>query len=271
MIGVLLILGVLLFMKMSKGSDAEPATPPPANHRGHGHRNRAGAVSADGAPAPADSPPAAAARRPSPPRRPAPTASSGTVSPEALVPGPGLPRRGRPAPGSAATPSSLSDRRARLDRRRPRARTSVGAISRGSGVSPSSCAPASKVAALFPDHPGRRRRAGCRPSIVRCDPTGKDGGPTAPQATVSYGFRDSLSVRAGRRQTPSTTGATTTCPYHPGLRSHSGTRGAARLPASGPRACRRSRAGSRPPSGPHRSRPVPPARCRPARRPGPPA
>ena len=96
-IALLLVGGVLLFMKMSKSADtgATGATTDPAAANAATATGGAGAVSADGV-VPTAATGATAAAPVTPTAAPiAPTAAGGTVSPEALVPGrdPDIPRK----------------------------------------------------------------------------------------------------------------------------------------------------------------------------------
>lgn len=209
-IAVLLIGGVLLFMKMSKSADTgavttDPAATTAATSTGTG----AGAVSADGAPATAGAVPATGTPTAAPTVGAvpvAPTAATGTVSPEALVPGPGLPRdvaqafaRGNAVVLLIVKSGSTDD---------DLVRRSVNGVSKP-GVSVF-VAPASKIArySRIAQGVGVSRV----PALIVIRP--RKAGGDAPQATVSYGFRDSQSVIQAVEDALYT--GRDDVPYHPG-------------------------------------------------------
>jgi hypothetical protein len=201
-IALLLVGGVLLFMKMSKGADtgAATATDPAATAA----TSAPGAVSADGVvPAPATG----AAAPVTPTAAPiAPTAASGTVSPEALVPGPGLPRDVAQAFARGNAVVLLIVKQGSTDD--DLVRSSVGAIS-GPGVSVF-VASASNVARYSRITQGVGLSRVPALIVVRPRKVGGD----APQATVSYGFRDSQSIVQAVEDALYT--GRDDVPYHPG-------------------------------------------------------
>jgi len=207
-IALLLVGGVLLFMKMSKSADtgATGATTDPAAATAATATGGAGAVTADGV-VPTAATGATAGAPVTPTAAPlAPTAAGGTVSPEALVPGPGLPRdvaqafaRGNAVVLLIAKPGSTDD---------DLVRSSVGAISR-SGVSVF-VASASNVARYSRITQGVGLSRVPALIVVRPRKVGGD----APQATVSYGFRDSQSIVQAVEDALYT--GRDDVPYHPG-------------------------------------------------------
>jgi hypothetical protein len=203
-IAFLLVGGVLLFMKMSKSADTGAATTEttdPAAATAAATGTGAGAVSADGV-----VPTAATGAAVTPTAAPiAPTAAT-AVSPEALVPGPGLPRdvaqafaRGNAVVLLIVKPGSTDDEMVR---------DSVGAISR-SGVSVFVTS-ARNVARYSRITQGVGLTRVPALIVVRPRKVGGD----APEATVSYGFRDSQSIVQAVEDALYT--GRDDVPYHPG-------------------------------------------------------
>jgi hypothetical protein len=206
-IAFLLIAGVLLFMKMSKSADtgaattetADPAATATATGTG------AGAVSADGS-VPTAAPGATTGAPITPTAAPiAPTAAT-AVSPEALVPGPGLPgdvvqafRRGDAVVLLIVKPGSTDD---------DLVRDSVGAISRsGVSVFVTSARNVARYSRIT-QGVGLSRV----PALIVVRP--RNAGGDAPEATVSYGFRDSQSIVQAVEDALYT--GPDDVPYHPG-------------------------------------------------------
>jgi len=183
--GFLLVVGLFLMMKMGKGEEA----PPPATAPVAGSSASAGTTSptTTGAPAATSSTSTAGAAAVAlPTTGAAVTPTPTTVSPDALVPGPGLPapvikawNHGDAVVLLIVRPKGTDDR---LVRR------SVESLSEP-GVAVF-VAPANRVArySRITQGVGVSRA----PALVVVRPKRLSGG--TPQATVSYGFRDSQSV-----------------------------------------------------------------------------
>jgi hypothetical protein len=182
---VLLIAGVLLFMKMSAKPEAVPA-----GAAAVGAADATGAAGtgagAGATAAPGTTPTAAPAAGTTATALPSVPTSSGTVSPQALVAGPGLPADVASAlkQGNALVLLIVKDGATDDDL----VRDSVSQISR-SGVSVF-VAPASEVARFSRITQG----AGVNrvPALIVVRPRSVSG--KTPEATVSYGFRSTASV-----------------------------------------------------------------------------
>jgi hypothetical protein len=186
---VLLIAGVLLFMKMSSKPEATPTDPTAAAATGVAPATGtgAGAAPTDPAAAAATAPGAVpAATGAAPTAVPSVPTASGTVSPEALIPGPGLPAdvARAYARGNAVVLLIVKDGATDDEL----VRDSVNQISRSGVVV--FVAPASDVARYSRITQG----AGVNrvPALVVVRPRRVAG--DVPQATVSYGFRSTASV-----------------------------------------------------------------------------
>ena len=177
--GLLLVAALMVFMGPLKKKE-EPVTTAPA----------VGATASDvvpGGTAPASGDPAAAAATAAAPITSSPTApNTGTVSPEALVPGPGLPREVAQAWARGQAIVLLIVKEGARDDEL--VRSSVNSLSEP-GVSVF-VAPASKVSrySRITQGVGVNRV----PALVVVRPRSVSG--STPQAIVSYGFRDSQSV-----------------------------------------------------------------------------
>lgn len=207
---VLAILGVFMFMRMSGGTETGTSAGQPAPATGTG----AGAVPADGTTPPAVAPPAVgapvtgatAATGTGASLPAAPAASATTVTPQALVPGPGLPAdvaqafaRGDAVVLLIEKPGSTDD---------DLVRRAVRGVSRP-GVSVF-VAPASKVARYSRITQGVGLSRVPALIVVRPRKVGGD----APQAMVSYGFRSAQSVVQAVRD--ALYDGSDDVPYHPG-------------------------------------------------------
>ncbi len=204
-IGFLLIAGVLLFMKMSKGPEPVATTDPAATEAAAVTGTGAGAVSADGAPVPGATAAPTAAAPTTGAVAVAPTAS-GTVSPEALIPGPGLPRDVAQAYARGNAIVLLIVKEGSTDDEL--VKDSVNRLSKP-GVS-IFVAPASKIARYSRIAQGAGVNRTPALVVVRPRRTGGD----APEAIVSYGFRDSQSVVQAVEDALYT--GRDDAPYHPG-------------------------------------------------------
>jgi hypothetical protein len=181
--GLLLVVGLFLVMRMGKKEEA----PPPATAPVAGSSVSTGATSASTAGASSAMSPTAGATAAAPVTTGATvTASPTTVSPDALVPGPGLPRPVISAWNHGDAVVLLIAKGGATDDRL--VRSSVEALSEP-GV------------AVFVADAGRIARysritqgvgVDRVPALVVVRPKRLSGG--TPQATVSYGFRDSQSV-----------------------------------------------------------------------------
>lgn len=190
LIAVLILAGFVMFKKMNSSSEPDPG---------------AAAVGASGAgietgtatPAPAIGDPAAAAATASSTPAPTPAATataatstpttSGTVSPEALIPGPGLPRDVVKAFARGDAVVLLFVKQGSVDD--DKVRSSVSALSGKPGVSVF-VAPAGKIArySRITQAVGVNRV----PALVVIRPRRVSG--ATPEAVVSYGFRGPKSV-----------------------------------------------------------------------------
>jgi hypothetical protein len=180
----LLIAGVLLFMKMSAKPEAGPTDPTALSATGvPATGTGAGAAPTDPAAAAATGAVPAAGTAAAVPSVPT---ASGTVSPEALIPGPGLPADVAQAYARGNAVVLLIVKDGATDDEL--VRNSVNQISR-SGVAVF-VAPASDVARYSRITQG----AGVNrvPALVVVRPRRVGG--DVPQATVSYGFRSTASV-----------------------------------------------------------------------------
>jgi hypothetical protein len=186
----LLVAGVLLFMKMSSQSGGAAGAPAPTTGASAAPATGTGAgavpstdpaAAATGAAAPTGAAPAA-----TPTAVPAVPASSGTVSPQALIPGPGLPAdvARAYAQGNAIVLLIVKDGATDDEL----VRDSVSQISR-SGVAVFVAA-AKDVARYSRIAQGAGVSRVPALVVVRPRRTGGD----VPQATVSYGFRSTASV-----------------------------------------------------------------------------
>ena len=206
LIAFMLLAGVLLFMKMSKKEEAVPAGGVPAASTADATGAAGTGAGAAPATAPVTTPTVAPAAGTTAAALPSVPTSSGTVTPEALIPGPGLPEDVARAYASGNAVVLLIVRNGATDDEL--VRDSVYQISR-SGVSVF-VAPASDVARYSRITQG----AGVNrvPALVVVRPRRVNG--DTPQATVSYGFRSTASVvqavddalYSGRDDVP----------YHPG-------------------------------------------------------
>jgi hypothetical protein len=204
----LLIAGVLLFMKMSSSSGGGEAVPPVDPAAAGAAGTGAGAAPVVGGTAATDPATAAATGVPAatPTAMPSVPAATTSVTPDALIPGPGLPADVARAYAQGNAIVLLIVKEGATDD--DLVENSVRQISR-SGVSVF-VAPASKVARYSRITQG----AGVNrvPALVVVRPRRESGG--TPQATVSYGFRSTQSVvqavedalYSGRDDVP----------YHPG-------------------------------------------------------
>ena len=207
LIAFMLLAGVLLFMKMSKKEEAVPAGGVPAASTA----DATGAAGTGAGAAPtgtATTDPAAAAGAAAPAAGAIPSvpASATTVTPQALIPGPGLPEDVARAYASGNAVVLLIVRNGATDDEL--VRDSVYQISR-SGVSVF-VAPASDVARYSRITQG----AGVNrvPALVVVRPRRVSG--DTPQATVSYGFRSTASVV--QAVDDALYGGRDDVPYHPG-------------------------------------------------------
>jgi hypothetical protein len=182
--GLLLVVGLLLVMRMGKGEEA----PPPSTDPVAGSSVGTGTTSptTTGAPTATSPTSTAGAAAVAPATGGTVTATPTTVSPDALVPGPGLPapvikawNHGDAVVLLIVRPKGTDDRLVR---------SSVESISEP-GVAVF-VAPANRVArySRITQGVGVNRA----PALVVVRPKRLSGG--TPQATVSYGFRDSQSV-----------------------------------------------------------------------------
>lgn len=186
---VLLIVGVFMFMKMSSSGSGEAttATTDPAAAEATATGTGAGATPVPGTTATTD--PAAAAAgavTPTATAMPAVQASSTAVTPQALIPGPGLPEDVARAYAQGNAIVLLIVQEGGTDDEL--VENSVRQVSR-SGVSVF-VTPVSKIARYSRITQG----AGVNrvPALVVVRPRRESGG--TPQATVSYGFRSTASV-----------------------------------------------------------------------------
>ena len=206
-IAFMLLAGVLLFMKMSKKEEAVPAGGVPAASTAEA--TGAAGTGAGAAPtgtATTDPAAAAGAAAPAAGAIPSVPASATTVTPQALIPGPGLPEDVARAYASGNAVVLLIVRNGATDDEL--VRDSVYQISR-SGVSVF-VAPASDVARYSRITQG----AGVNrvPALVVVRPRRVSG--DTPQATVSYGFRSTASVV--QAVDDALYGGRDDVPYHPG-------------------------------------------------------
>ena len=179
----LLVAGVLLFMKMSSGGSAE--APPPTTDAAATAATGTGAGAAP-ATTPGAAPTAAPVTGATAAAVPSVPASSGTVSPQALIPGPGLPADVAQAYARGNAIVLLIVKDGATDDEL--VRDSVNQISR-SGVDVF-VAPAKDVARYSRITQGAGVSRVPALVVVRPRRTGGD----VPQATVSYGFRSTASV-----------------------------------------------------------------------------
>ena len=207
---VLLAAGLLMFMRMSSGGGEVAEAPPVPTDAATAAGAPTGASGAGVDPAvagvaPTD-PAAATAAATSGGIPAAPVASTGTVSPEALVPGPGLPAEVAQAFARGDAVVLLVVRQGATDDEL--VRDSVAGISR-SRVSVF-VAPAGKVArySRITSGVGVTRV----PALVVVRPRSVGG--DIPQGTVSYGFRNSQSVIQAVED--ALYGGRDDIPYHPG-------------------------------------------------------
>ena len=205
-IAFMLLAGVLLFMKMSKKEEAVPAGGVPAASTAAATGAAGTGAGAAPATAPVTTPTVAPAPGTTAAALPSVPTSSGTVTPEALIPGPGLPEDVARAYASGKAVVLLIVRNGATDDEL--VRDSVYQISR-SGVSVF-VAPASDVARYSRITQG----AGVNrvPALVVVRPRRVSG--DTPQATVSYGFRSTASVV--QAVDDALYGGRDDVPYHPG-------------------------------------------------------
>lgn len=188
MIVLLLLVGVFMFMKMSGGG--ESANSDDAIAELNAASAQANGVAAAGGAAPATAAGSGAGATVSAPASTAvptaPTAATGTIPPEALIPGPGLPADVAQAYARGQVIVLLLVKEGAIDDEL--VKDAVGRISR-SGVSVF-VAPASKVArySRITQGVGVSRV----PALVVVRP--RSGAGASPLATVSYGFRELSSV-----------------------------------------------------------------------------
>jgi hypothetical protein len=184
-IGVLVVVvGLFLMMTMKKKSPSSSSgsSPTPATASSTPSAGTTTPVSPDGTPAASSSSPA-----PSVGATTVPPVSGGTVTPEALIPGPGLPRDVVTAWKRGDAIALLIVRGGGIDDRL--VRSSVESLSGDSKVS---------VFVARAKHVARYSRitqgvgVSQVPALVVVRPRSRSG--SVPQAQVSYGFRDSQSV-----------------------------------------------------------------------------
>jgi hypothetical protein len=184
-IGVLILVVALFFMmnvKKKDGSESSSASPatPAASGASAGGTTTPVTVSPDGAPAASSSPASGGAAA----ALPAPT---GVVTPDALIPGPGLPKEVVTAWKGGDAIALLIVRGGGIDDRL--VRSSVESLSEDAGVA---------VFVTRAKHVARYSRitqgvgVDQVPALVVVRPRRETG--SVPQAQVSYGFRDSRSV-----------------------------------------------------------------------------